>query len=54
MTITGTGFSGVTYVRFGSNVAQSFVVLNPTSMTCVAPAGVTGTTVDVVVNDPGR
>ena len=49
VTITGTGFTGVTYVRFGTTVAKSFVVLNPTTITAVSPAGTTGTTVDVVV-----
>ena len=49
VTITGTGFTSVTYVRFGNNVAASFVVLNPTTITAVSPAGTLATTVDVVV-----
>lgn len=52
VTITGTGFTGVTYVRFGSTVATSFVVLNPNTITAVSPPGTLGTSVDVVVTTP--
>ena len=47
--ITGTGFSGVTAVKFGLVNATSYVVNSPTQITAVAPAGTAGTTVDVTV-----
>ena len=48
VTITGSGFNGVTGVSFGSVAATSFVVNSALSMTAVAPAGTAGT-VDVQV-----
>jgi hypothetical protein len=48
VTITGTGFTGVSAVKFGAKNATSFVVNSPTSITAVAPAAVVGT-VDVTV-----
>jgi hypothetical protein len=50
VTLTGTGFSGATEVRFGSTNATSFTVNSATSITVVSPAG-TGT-VDVTVTTP--
>src|SRR5499433_3669799 len=47
VTITGTNFSGVTAVRFGSNAAGSFTVDSATQITATSPAGVG--TVDVTV-----
>ncbi len=51
VTITGTGFTGATAVKFGSTNATSFTVIGGTSITAVAPAG-TGT-VDVTVLQGG-
>jgi hypothetical protein len=50
VTITGTGFTGATSVKFGSNNAASFTVTSPTSITAVSPAG--AGTVDVTVTGP--
>src|SRR5215469_1660754 len=52
VTITGTNFSGVTAVRFGSNAAAgSFIVNCTTQITATSPAGVD--TVDVTVTTEG-
>jgi alpha-tubulin suppressor-like RCC1 family protein len=51
VTITGTGFSEATAVKFGSSNAQSFKVESPTSISAVSPAG-TGI-VDITVATPG-
>ena len=51
VTLTGTGFTGATAVRFGINTATSFVVNSATQITAVSPAG-TGT-VQVGVITPG-
>jgi hypothetical protein len=48
VTITGTGFSGVTQVTFGGTNASSYTVNSSTSITAVAPAHTAGT-VDIVV-----
>ncbi|WP_234365441.1 IPT/TIG domain-containing protein, partial [Streptomyces sp. RTd22] len=37
--LTGSGFSGVTAVRFGSVLASSFTVVSSTQITAVAPSG---------------
>jgi hypothetical protein len=50
VTITGSGFTGATAVKFGSNEATSFTVNSESSITAVSPAG-TGT-VDVTVTTP--
>ena len=50
VTITGTGFTGVTAVKFGSTAASSFTFNSGTSITATSPAG-TGT-VDVTVTTP--
>ena len=50
--ITGTGFTGVTAVEFGTIDATSYVVDSPTQITAVAPAGTAGTKVDVTVTTP--
>ncbi|HNG34290.1 MAG TPA: putative Ig domain-containing protein, partial [Blastocatellia bacterium] len=39
VTITGTGFIGVSAVRFGGNVPAQFTVNSDTSLTAVVPAG---------------
>ena len=60
VTLTGTGFlansAGTNTVSIGGSAATSVIVFSDTSMTCVVPAGVAGTSVDVVVtnaNGPG-
>jgi alpha-tubulin suppressor-like RCC1 family protein len=50
VTITGTGFTGATAVKFGSSSAKSFTVTSATSITAASPSG-TGT-VDVSVTTP--
>jgi hypothetical protein len=55
VTITGTGFTGAqpSWVLFGSNAVSStgFSVTGDTSITCISPAGSTGS-IDVTVNKP--
>ena len=48
VTITGTGFTNATAVKFGSTAATAFTVGNATSITATSPAGTAGT-VDVTV-----
>jgi alpha-tubulin suppressor-like RCC1 family protein len=50
VTISGTGFSEVSAVEFGSNAAMSFTVESPTTIQAVSPAG--SSTVDVRVTTP--
>ena len=47
VTITGSGFTGATEVRFGDREAVSFTVVDSTTITAVSPVGVGA--VDVVV-----
>lgn len=53
VTLTGLGFEGsgftVTAVHFGGSAVASFTVLSPTSIVAVAPAGSTGSAVQVTV-----
>ncbi|NVO13398.1 MAG: IPT/TIG domain-containing protein [Rhodoplanes sp.] len=51
VTITGTGFTGVTAVAFGATPATGFTFNSATSITATAPSG-TGT-VDIRVTTPG-
>ncbi|WP_283779602.1 IPT/TIG domain-containing protein [Nocardia sputi] len=51
VTLTGTGFTGATAVRFGATSATSFTVVSDTQITAVAPAG-TGTAAGTV-STPG-
>ena len=51
VTITGTGFSGVTGVKFGT-IAASFTVTGTSQIAATSPAGAAGT-VDVTVTTPG-
>jgi hypothetical protein len=51
VTITGTGFTGATAVRFGSASAASYTVKSATSITAVSPAATPGT-VDITVTTP--
>lgn len=52
VTITGSGFTGVRTVAFGSVPAASFRVLSATRITAVAPAGQLGA-VSLTVGSPG-
>ncbi len=47
--ITGTGFTGVSAVKFGTKNATSFVVNSPTQITAIVPSSTGGTMVDVTV-----
>lgn len=51
VTITGSGFTAATSVRFGSKRAKSFTVESGSSITAVSPRG--AGTVDVTVTGPG-
>lgn len=53
VTITGTGFTGATVVRFGNTSATSFTVNSDSRITAVAPAGSLGT-VGITVITPKR
>ncbi|MFI0814997.1 IPT/TIG domain-containing protein [Streptomyces sp. NPDC021115] len=52
VTLTGTGFTGATSVRFGSVNATSFTVVSATQITAVAPPGSAGSA-QVTVTGPG-
>jgi uncharacterized protein YhjY with autotransporter beta-barrel domain len=52
VTITGTGLSGATAVRFGATNATTFTVNSATSITATSPSGSAGT-VDVTVTTTG-
>jgi hypothetical protein len=52
VTITGSGFTGATEVRFASGEAEKFDVVSATSLTAESPPGTVGT-VDVTVTTPG-
>jgi alpha-tubulin suppressor-like RCC1 family protein len=52
VTITGTNFTEVTAVRFGSTSATKYTVNGTSSITATSPAG-TGGTVDVTVSSAG-
>ncbi len=52
VTITGTAFSGVTLVKFGSQPAATIKVNSSTQITATAPAHTAGA-VDVIVHSPG-
>jgi hypothetical protein len=51
VTITGTGLTAASSVKFGTTNASSFTVNSPTSITATSPAEPAGT-VDVTVNTP--
>jgi IPT/TIG domain-containing protein len=52
VTITGTGFTGATGVKFGTVAATSFTVNSATSITATSPAGISPIAVDVTVTTP--
>jgi hypothetical protein len=54
VTITGTGFTGVTKVMFGSITASSYTVNSATSMTVTSPAGSAGTVDIKITNAAGQ
>ena len=43
MTITGTGFSTVTHVKFATTTAQSFTVRSATQLVAISPVHAAGT-----------
>jgi IPT/TIG domain len=53
VTITGTGFTGATAVKFGTTNAASFTVDSATSITAVSPAGTPGLSYVYVTNADG-
>lgn len=53
VTISGSGFTGATAVRFGGVNANSFTVDSPTQITAVTPEGAVFSTVDVEVQTTG-
>nr|WP_249153943.1 IPT/TIG domain-containing protein [Janthinobacterium lividum] len=52
VTITGTGFTGVTALKFGANNGVSVTVVNATTITATSPSGSAGT-VNVTVTATG-
>jgi hypothetical protein len=52
VTITGSSLAGATVVKFGTVAAASFTVNNDTSITAVAPAGLSAGLVDITVTTP--
>ncbi len=52
VTLTGTGFTGATAVRFGAVDAASFTVVSGTVLTAVTPGATTAGAVDVTVVTP--
>ncbi|MEU0674680.1 IPT/TIG domain-containing protein [Streptomyces sp. NPDC006172] len=50
VTVTGTGFTGATAVRFGTKLATSFTVNSATQITAVAPSGSGSVNVTVTTN----
>lgn len=53
VTITGTGFTSASTVKFGTNAAASVTVNSVTSITAISPAGSGGSSVDVTVTTSG-
>jgi hypothetical protein len=51
VSVTGTGFTGATAVRFGAGAAAGFTVNSATSITTISPPGTAGK-VDVTVTSP--
>jgi|GEM_PF-1659694 len=51
--ITGTGFSGATGVKFGTDDASSFQIDSATQITAVMPAGTSGSANITVINGGG-
>lgn len=52
VTITGSGFTGVTDVRFGSTPASSFTLVSDSTILAISPPGATAGTVNVTVTTP--
>ena len=53
ITITGTGFTAATSVKFGNAAATSFVVSSATQIAAVTPAGTVGAPLEVSVTTAG-
>lgn len=52
VTLTGTGFTGATEVRFGATAGTALTVVSDTQLTVATPAATTAGGVDVVVTTP--
>jgi hypothetical protein len=52
VTVTGANFTGATGVSIGGAAASRVVVINDTTITCITPAGSTGSGKSVVVTSP--
>jgi hypothetical protein len=52
VTITGSGFTGATSVKFGNGAATSFTVVSSSKITAISPA-YNPRTVDITVTGPG-
>jgi hypothetical protein len=53
VTLTGTGFTGATSVRFAGQSATNLVVVSDTSITCRTPAATQDAVVTITVQTPG-
>ncbi|HMX26525.1 MAG TPA: putative Ig domain-containing protein, partial [Blastocatellia bacterium] len=51
VTITGTGFSGVSAVKFNSNVIANFTIVSDTQITAIVPPGTTSGA--ITISEPG-
>jgi hypothetical protein len=52
VTVTGSGFTGATVVKFGQYPAQNLAVASDTKLTVTSPQGAAEGTVDVTVTTP--
>jgi hypothetical protein len=52
VTLTGTGFTGATGVKFGATTATAFSVTDDSHIVVAAPAGTGGTSADITVTTP--
>jgi uncharacterized repeat protein (TIGR02543 family) len=52
VTLTGTGFTGVTAVKFGQTDALTFTPVSASEISAASPAGMAGSTVGVTVTTP--
>ncbi|MEW5848704.1 MAG: IPT/TIG domain-containing protein [Myxococcota bacterium] len=53
VTITGSGFTGVTEVLFGTGQCAGLTIISDTKLTCTAPVGAAGVTDVIVRRSPG-
>jgi hypothetical protein len=52
VTITGTGFTGATAIKFGASNAARFTVNSATSISAISPKAMGAGTVNVTVTTP--